>query len=567
MPIVGIDLGTTNSLISYWKDNKCIMIPNALGNNLTPSVVSIDDQDEIIVGEIAKERLITHPDRTVQAFKRYMGSTKEIQLGKYKFLPEELSSFVIKSLIQDAEAYFGEKITEAVISVPAYFNDAQRKATKRAGELAGLRVDRLINEPTAAATAYGLHQQESETKFLVFDLGGGTFDVSIVEIFENVLEVQAIAGDNYLGGEDFTKILVDTFMEKHRLDPLTLDHKVYAAIQKQAEVCKKSLGDIKRGSISCTIEGEELRWELDHREYELIAKPLLLRLRHPIEKALRDAGLKARDLDEIILVGGATRMPLVHTLVSKMFGRFPACSVNPDEVVAAGSGIQAAMKERNSLLKEVVLTDVCPYTLGTEIVVRNSLGQYESGHFSPIIERNTVIPVSKVKTYYTICDNQNKVAIEVFQGEGRLTKNNIKLGELEVQVPPAPAGEQFVNVRFTYDINSILEVEVEVAGTGEKKSMIIEGSPGTMSKEEIKQRLEALSHIKIHPRERQENKLLLARAERLYEESLGDVRPLIDRMISDFEAVLAKQDEKEIKKTSKRFKEELDRLEEGVDFF
>ena len=567
MPIVGIDLGTTNSLVSYWKDNQCIMIPNALGSNLTPSVVSVDDQEEIIVGQIAKERLITHPDRTVQAFKRYMGSSKEIELGKYKFLPEELSSFVIRSLIQDAEAYFGEKITEAVISVPAYFNDAQRKATKRAGELAGLKVERLINEPTAAATAYGLHQQESETKFLVFDLGGGTFDVSIVEIFENVLEVQSIAGDNYLGGEDFTKLLVDTFMEKYQLDPLTIDQKIYATIKKQAEVCKKSLGDIKRGSISCMKEDQELRWDLDHKEFELIARPLLLRLRHPIEKALKDAGLKARDLDEIILVGGATRMPIVHTLVSKMFGRFPACSVNPDEVVAAGAGIQAAMKERSVLLKEVVLTDVCPYTLGIEVVVSNSLGKYESGHFSPIIERNTVIPVSRVETYSTVSDNQEMIRVKIFQGEGRLTINNIKLGELEVDVPRALAGEQSINVRFTYDINSILEVEVEVVATGEKKSMIIEGSPGTMSKEEIKLRLEALSHIKIHPRDRQENKLLLARAERLYEESLRDARALIDRMISDFEAILAKQDEKEIKKFARKFKEELDAIEGDVDLF
>lgn len=567
MPIVGIDLGTTNSLISYWKDNKCIMIPNALGSNLTPSVISIDDQEEIIVGEIAKERLITHPDQTVQAFKRYMGSQKEIQLGRYKFLPEELSSFVIRSLIQDAEAYFGEKITEAVISVPAYFNDAQRKATKRAGELAGLKVERLINEPTAAATAYGLHQRESETKFLVFDLGGGTFDVSIVEIFENILEVQAIAGDNYLGGEDFTKLLVDTFMQKHQLDALTLDHKIHAAIKKQAEVCKKSLSQIRRGSISIVIDGEELRWDLDHKEFEMIARPLLLRLRNPIEKALKDAGLKARDLDEIILVGGATRMPLVHSLVSKMFGRFPSCSVNPDEVVAAGSGIQAAMKERNALLKEVVLTDVCPYSLGIEVVVANSLGQYEKGHFSPIIERNTVIPVSKVETYHTVSDNQERIKIKIFQGEGRLTINNIKLGEIEAKVPLAPAGQQAINVRFTYDINSILEVEVEVVSTGEKKSLIIEGSPGTMSKEEIKLRLEALSHIKIHPRDRQENKLLLACAERLYEESLGDTRSLLDRMISDFEGILAKQDEKEIKKAARKLKEELDKLEEDINLF
>ena len=561
MPIVGIDLGTTNSLVSYWENNQSIIIPNALGNHLTPSVVSVDDNGEILVGEIAKERLITYPYRTAQTFKRYMGSRKEIQLGEYRFLPEELSAFVIRSLIQDAEAYFGEPITEAVISVPAYFSDAQRKATKRAGELAGLKVERLINEPTAAATAYGLHQQESETKFLVFDLGGGTFDVSIVEIFENILEVKAIAGDNYLGGEDFTELLAAAFMEKNQINKESLDQKAYAVIRKQAEMCKRSLSENKKSVMCCTLNDKTFEWSFSTKEFEDMAKTLLSRLRHPVEKALRDASLRASDLDEVILVGGATRMPVIYSLVSKMFGRFPSNRVHPDEVVAAGAGIQAAMKERNTLLKEVVLTDVCPYTLGIQTSIEVKNGQYESGHFSPIIERNTVIPVSREERFYSLSDNQEIIRVRIFQGESRLTCNNIKMGELEIKIPPAPAGEQAIDVRFTYDINGILEVEVTAVGTGEKKSIIIEESPGTMSKEEIKRRLAALSDIKIHPRERQENKLLLARGERLYEETLGDLRAVIDKMIMDFESILSTQDDREIKKAAVHFKEQLDQIE------
>lgn len=566
LSIIGIDLGTTNSLVAYWTDEGAKIIPNVFGGNLTPSIISVDDHGEILVGQIAKERLTTHPHMTVGVFKRYMGTTKTFQLGKYKFLPEELSAFIIRSLKQDAEAYLGETISEAVISVPAYFNDAQRKATKRAGELAGLKVERLINEPTAAASAYGLHQQESETKFLVFDLGGGTFDISIVELFENVMEVKAIAGDNYLGGEDFTDVLVTMFLQKHQLDRDTLDEKTYVAIRKQGELCKQSLSQNTMGSMGCMVKGTHLTLDIDRQEVSIAAKELINRLRYPVERALKDATMKASELDAVILVGGATRMPLVHTLVSKLFGRFPFCNLNPDEVVAIGAGIQAGMKERNAILKEVVLTDVCPYTLGLEIAILTNSGNREAGHFAPIIERNTVIPVSRVERFCTVADNQKTIVIEIFQGESRLTKNNIKLGQLQVDVLPETAGKQAIDVRYTYDINGILEVEVMVVETEIKKSIVIEKSPGSMSKEEIAQRLAVLSEIKIHPRDRQENQLLIARGERLYEEALGDKRREIAAALQSFESTIGSQDLRKIKKAATTLREILDGLENQQEF-
>ncbi|MCM3142272.1 molecular chaperone HscC [Brevibacillus sp. MER 51] len=565
MTTIGIDLGTSNSLVAFWCDNGPELIPNALGEHLTSSVVSIDDNGEILVGQIAKERLITHPHVTAAAFKRYMGTEKLFKLGQYSFSPEELSSFVLKALKADAEAFFGYEVTEAVISVPAYFNDSQRKATKRAAELAGLKVERLISEPTAAAIAYGLHQEKSDTKFLVFDLGGGTFDVSILEFFEGVMEVKSIAGDNYLGGEDFTKLLAAYFVEKTGMDSEALDAKAHSAIVKQAELCKRMIGRDLIGKMNFTINGKTHEISLDRNEFEKLASQLLLRLRHPIERALRDASLTPEELDAIILIGGATRMPIIKSTVSKMFGRLPYSQINPDESVAIGAAIQVALKERNEALKEIILTDVCPYTLGTDIVKRTASG-FEDGHYLPIIERNTPIPVSKVKRLYTVNDDQTAILTEIYQGESRRVENNIKLGELKVEVPKGPAGQQSIDIRYTYDINGILEVEVTIVSTGLKKNMIIEKNPGSLSPEEIEARLNELRDIKIHPRDRAENRLLLARGERMYEESLGDKRTEIAYLLEKFEAVLATQDQQLIKKATLAFKKQLDHLEGGFDY-
>lgn len=566
MSMIGIDLGTTNSLVAYWDKDQAVIIPNVLGEHLTPSIVSVDENGSILVGRIAQERLITHPHLTASTFKRFMGTEKKYSLGQHTFTPEELSSFVLKSLKADAEAHLGVEITEAVISVPAYFNDSQRKATKRAAEIAGLKVERLISEPTAAAIAYGLHQEKPETKFLVFDLGGGTFDVSVLELFEGIMDVKSIAGDNFLGGEDFTEILIAHFLEKHKLELASLDTKTQSALYKQAEACKLALGQETSATMSLTIQDQPYELRLDRTEYEKLAHPLLLRLRKPIERALRDASLSPSDLDAVILIGGATRLPLIKHVIGRMFGRMPYTNINPDETVALGAAIQTALKQRNQALEEIILTDVCPYTLGTSVVQELGNGQLSSGHFFPIIERNTPIPVSRVERLYTVHDNQKRLTVAVYQGESRLVEHNIKLGELQIKIPPAPAGEQSIDVRYTYDINGILEVEVVSVSTGEKKRVVIEQNEGSMTKEQIEARLRELQDIKIHPRDRSENRLLIAKGERLYEEALGESREAIAIAIQHFEKALLTQNDKEIKKATELFKERLEQMERWMDF-
>lgn len=564
--MIGIDLGTTNSLVAYWDKDQAVIIPNVLGEHLTPSIVSVDENGSILVGRIARERLITHPHLTASTFKRFMGTEKKYTLGAHTFTPEELSSFILKALKEDAEAHLGVEVTEAVISVPAYFNDSQRKATKRAAEIAGLRVERLISEPTAAAVAYGLHQEKPETKFLVFDLGGGTFDVSVLELFEGIMDVKSIAGDNFLGGEDFTEILIAHFLEKHKLEFASLDTKTQSALYKQAETCKLALGQETSATMSLTIQDQPYELRLDRAEYEKLAHPLLLRLRKPIERALRDASLSPSDLDAVILIGGATRLPLIKHVIGRMFGRMPYTNINPDETVALGAAIQTALKQRNQALEEIILTDVCPYTLGTSVVQELGNGQLSSGHFFPIIERNTPIPVSRVERLYTVYDNQKRLTVAVYQGESRLVEHNIKLGELQIKIPPAPAGEQSIDVRYTYDINGILEVEVVSVSTGEKKRVVIEQNEGSMTKEQIEARLRELQDIKIHPRDRTENRLLIAKGERLYEEALGERREVIAIAIQQFEKALLTQNDKEIKKATELFKERLEQMERWMDF-
>ncbi|EPY2274648.1 molecular chaperone HscC [Clostridium sporogenes] len=559
MAIIGIDLGTTNSLCAIWEDNKVKIIPNSLGKNLTPSVVSVDENGEILIGEIAKERLITYPESTASTFKRYIGTNKIYQLKNYKFTPEDLSSFILKSLKKDAEVFLGEEVTEAVISVPAYFNDSQRKATKRAGELAGLKVERLISEPTAAALAYGITDECEDSTFLVFDLGGGTFDVSILELFDGIMEVKAIAGDNYLGGEDFNEALVSQFLLETDLLITDFDSKSKASLYKQAEACKRTLTNKNTGKMNIHFNNKDYSIEVNPNKMEMLCKDLILKIRQPVAKALRDASITPFDLDGVILMGGSTRMPLIKSTVSKLFNLLPYSNINPDETVALGAAIQAALKERNKELKETILTDVCPYTLGVEIVKETSAG-IEPGYFLPIIERNSPVPISKEVPISTIVDNQRKIRINIFQGESRVVTNNVNLGELIIDIPKKPRG--FVlNLRYTYDINGLLEAEVTIPETGVKKSLVIENSPGSMNNEEINQRLKELEKIKIHPRNMDENRLIIERGERIYEESLGDTREYVATLLTKFEEALYTQDPIFIKKVYNYVKDEFDNLE------
>lgn len=556
--ILGIDLGTTNSLVAYFTEDGAKVIPNRLGSNLTPSIVAIDEEGNVLVGETAKEYMLLHPDRAASVFKRDMGSDKEFLLGDKKFLAEELSSMVLRALKEDAEEYLKEEIEEVVISVPAYFNDARRKATKRAGELAGLKVERIISEPTAAAVAYGLYQSKSNTKFLVFDLGGGTFDVSILELFGSILEVHAVAGDNFLGGEDFTDVLVRMFFDHFReLDEKEVDEKTLKHVYKQAEKCKVNFGTNDFSVMKCQIDGETYEYKITTSSYELACADLLDRIRQPIKRSLADAHIRTSDINKVVLVGGATKLSIIRKFVGKLFRGIPDTRMNPDEVVALGAAIQGALKERNEAIKEVVLTDVCPFTLGTEVVVERENNRMEGGHFCPIIERNTIIPASRTERLYTVRDNQTKIHIDVLQGESRFAKNNLSLGILEVEVPRAKAGEEAIDITYTYDINSILEVEVKIVSTGEIKRQIIKNQDTKMTDEEIQERMEELAYLKIHPREQEENKLLLLKGERLYEESLGNERRVMEMALQQFEAALNTHDNGKIEEARREFKDFL----------
>ena len=560
--IIGIDLGTTNSLVAYYTDEGPKIIPNRLGERLTPSVVSIDENETVYVGKTAQERMRLFPESSAAVFKRDMGSDKKYNLAGKEFTAEELSSLVLRSLKEDAEEFLGEPVEEAVISVPAYFNDMRRKATKRAGELAGLKVERIISEPTAAAIAYGLYNDDKPAKNLVFDLGGGTLDVSILDYFPPILEVRAVAGDNYLGGEDFTQVIEDMFYKKNPdvvKDGLT--YREVALIHKAAEQCKLELSDDGSSTMRCKVGEKEVTMELSYADYDKACEELYDRIRVPVKRALGDAKLKLTDINKIVLVGGGTRLAGVRSFVSKMFHTFPDTSINPDEAVALGAAIQAAMKERKESIKEVVLTDVCPFTLGTEVVVDLGNGFKESGHYCPIIERNTIIPASRTDRFYTIHDNQSKISIRVLQGESRLADNNLELGVLEIEVPQRKAGDESVDVTYTYDINSILEVEARVISTDKKYRKIIKGQYTEMTDEEIEERFKELAYLKVPPREQEANKLILLRAERLYEEALGIDREVLENEVRKFELALGSQDKRIIEKEREKLKDFLDKWE------
>ncbi|MCE0464186.1 molecular chaperone HscC [Pseudomonas uvaldensis] len=565
--IVGIDLGTTHSLIAAWRDGAAQRVPNALGEWLTPSVVGLDDEGRMMVGRPALERLQTHPQATAALFKRYMGSARLTTLGNRQFRAEELSAMVLRSLREDAERHFGEPVEEAIISVPAYFNDAQRKATRIAGELAGLKVERLINEPTAAALAYGLHQHDNASTFLVFDLGGGTFDVSILELFEGVMEVRASAGDNYLGGEDFDTLLLQSFVAtqaKAAAGPVPLgDAHLFSRLRREAERVRKSLGHDPSATFSVRHGDREWHHEYTQAQMAELYGPLFARLRAPIETALRDARIRASELDEVLLVGGTTRMPLVRKLTASLFGRFPSIQLNPDEAVALGAAVQAGLKSRDAALEEVVLTDVCPYSMGIEISVEYG-GRLESGHYLPIIERNCVVPVSRVKRVVTLRDQQKVVVLKVYQGESRQVSENILLGELEIPVPPMPAGEVSIDVRFTYDTNGLLEADAQTVQTGERHNLVIANNAGVLDDQEIAQRLKALEALKIHPRDEQPNTVLVARLERLYQESRGELRQRVDDLATRFAQMLETQELHDIRAMRIQISEQLDALERDV---
>ncbi len=560
--IVGIDLGTTHSLIGSYDAGGARLFANPLGNLLTPSVVAIDEGGHVLVGQAARDRLVSHPESSVANFKRWMGSSRETRLGNRAFRPEELSALVLRSLLADAEAALGGKITEAVISVPAYFSDAQRKATRSAGELAGIRVERLINEPTAAALAYGLQERPDGSRFVVFDLGGGTFDVSVLEMFEGVVEVHASAGDNFLGGEDFLDVLEAACLGDINLPVDRLSAAQRGQLRRWLEAAKRELSQQQQARVAGQLGERTVDWRIDQERFARIAEPLLQRMRMPLERAMRDARLQPGQIDEIVLVGGASRMPMVTRMVSRMFGRLPLRHLHPDEAIALGACAAAGMKARDQQLNEVILTDVCPYTLGTEVARRDGDGQLHSGFFHPIIHRNSTVPTSREESFWPAHPQQKALQLDVYQGENPMVANNIKLGELRVELDPRlPAEQNAVTLRFTYDINGVLQVEATVQATGRHYELLLERNPGLLlDSEQIRQRLASLAELKIHPRDKQENIALLARAERLYEEHL-QARAQLQAWIAQFRAIVETQDDHLIREHRRELGLALDALE------
>jgi molecular chaperone HscC len=490
-----------------------------------------------------------------------MGTPRETVLGKQRFRPEELSALVLRTLLSDAEANLGERIEEAVISVPAYFGDAQRKATRAAGELAGIRVERLINEPTAAALAYGLQERLDGSTFIVLDLGGGTFDVSILETFDGVMQVRASAGDNHLGGEDFLQVLVDTCIRDLKLDKGLLTRSELGHLYSRLELAKHRLSSSKDVSAELAIGGKPREWQISEERFAALVDPLLQRLRAPIERSMRDAGLMPTQLSEIVLVGGSSRMPVFTRLVARLLGRLPLRHVNPDQAIALGACIAAGMKERNIALEEIVMTDVCPYTLGVGISRESSNGQRTDGHFSPLIDRNATVPISRAQRYAPTQDGQKMLRLPIYQGESPLVANNVLLGALDIPLPSNSKREDnLVEVRFTYDINGVLQVEATMLATKQRHELLLQNNPGVLSKEEIRARLAQLAAIKVHPREDQENIALIARCERLYEEHL-DARNVLQEWLARFLAEVERQDRGSIARHRAEFSQALDQFE------
>ena len=564
--IAGIDLGTTHSLAAVWRNGQAELIRNALGHVLTPSVVSLDEDGSILIGLAAGERLQSHPDRTAAVFKRAMGTSRTFRLGKREFRAEELSSFVLRSLKTDLETALGEPVAEVVVTVPAYFSQAQREATRQAAALAGFERISLLNEPTAAALAYGLHQKDGETQFLVFDLGGGTFDVSILEMFDGVMEVRATAGDNQLGGEDVDQLIARHFIAESGL-PANLANQptTKAQLVARVEAAKKELSLAPSVQIRLPVSERTYEAELTAEQLEELVKPLMERMRTPVERAMRDAKLRPADLNAVVLAGGSTRMVSVRQWVTRMFGRFPETALNPDEVVALGAAVQAGLKMNDAALSERVMTDVCPYTLGIETSREVSSGKHATGFMAPVMDRNTAIPASRVQQFSPVQDNQKILVIKIYQGEARRVNDNIMLGQFSVNLPSGLAREVAVDVRFTYDISGLLEVGATPLKNQQPASppvhVVVENTANQLPAAEVATRLLALQKLKIHPREQMETRTVMARAERLHSQLLGQLREQLAAAITRFETVIESQDPRMIESVKNHLVTFLDSLE------
>lgn len=557
---IGIDLGTSNSLIGYFdpETGESKLITNRFGHVLTPSVVSVDEQNNVIVGEIAKARRITNPTETVSAFKRFMGSEMVYLCGKKSFTPIELSSFVLSALKKDAEDFLNEKIDQVVISVPAYFNAFQREATISAAKLAGLTVRQLISEPTAAAIAYGLENTEADQSFMIVDLGGGTFDVSLISLFEQVVQVEAIGGDTQLGGEDFTFALIDAALKKADLTRDAADKVLLSELYDKAEKMKKKFSNPLNLSAEFTFEYQDqtINFQLTIVEFRELVMPLLAKFQRPTQRVMTDSNMHFSELDKLILVGGASRLPLIHQTFEKITGLKAQNDLNPDEAIALGAITRAHMLNDKSR-QELIMTDVIGFSLGTGV---HNPEDPSHSIFSPIIERNTVIPASRELRVRKISPAQRNVRISIYQGENPYTKDNLKLGEINYPVALLERSDT-ITVRFTYDESGVLEVEVTDDKQKHHKNLVIQNRQIKLSDSELEKLRKKVAHLKINPLEQDDNQLILARFAQFYQEFIGERRQMVLREQQYFVSQLNSGNPRRVHQAQERAAEFFEMLE------